>query len=263
MATRKRKTARAIHPNKGVEAAYRRALDKLVRDMSKSVEYWVEAAYKANPPRLEVAMDGMPSKVLAKRIAELQKRWVKRFSEMAESIAVKFVNSAQKATDSAFSAALTSAGMTVKFQMTAVMRDAMNATIVENVSLIKSIPQQYFTDVEGIVMRGFTKGRDLKDISDDLQKRYGVTKRRAALIARDQCNKLTATTTQARRVELGLFEAEWVHSGGGKEPRPSHVKAGKDKLRFDVRKGAYIDGEYILPGEKINCRCSSRTILPF
>ena len=263
MATRKRKTARAIHPNKGVEAAYRRALDKLVREMSRSVEYWVEAAYKANPPHMEVAQDALPSNILARKIAELAKRWIKKFDDMAEKIATRFVESGRKSDDAAFMSALKDAGWTVKFTMTAPMRDAMNATVKENVSLIKSIPQQYFTDVEGIVMRGFTKGRDLKDISDDLQKRYGVTKRRAALIARDQCNKLTATTTRARRVELGLFEAEWVHSGGGKEPRPSHVKAGRDKLRFDVRKGAYIDGEHILPGEKINCRCSSRTILPF
>jgi uncharacterized protein with gpF-like domain len=147
--------------------------------------------------------------------------------------------------------------------MTRGMQDAMNATIKENVALIKSIPQQYFLEVEGIVMRGFTKGRDLQLITEELQKRYGITSRRAANIARDQSNKLTATTEQARRVELGLFEAEWIHSGGGKEPRQSHVKAGKEKRRFDVCEGCLIDGEYILPGEKINCRCGSRVILPF
>jgi uncharacterized protein with gpF-like domain len=143
------------------------------------------------------------------------------------------------------------------------MRDAMNATIEANVSLIKSIPSQYLTEVEGIVMRGFSSGRDLKTISDELQKRYGITARRAAFIAQDQNDKLTATVTQARRVELGLFDAEWQHSHAGKEPRPSHVKAGKEKKRFDVRKGCYIDGEWILPGQKPRCRCSSRTILPF
>ena len=111
-------------------------------------------------------------------------------------------------------------------------------------------------------MRAVSAGRDLKMLSDELQKHYGVTKRRAAFIARDQSNKLTATVTQARRVELGLFEAEWLHSRGGKHPRESHVKAGADRLRFDVRKGAYIDGEYILPGYLPGCRCTSRIVLP-
>lgn len=263
MPTNKRKSARAVHPNKGVEAAYRRALNALVEEMANSFRYWLEAAYKANPPRMQIAADALPSRELSKKIGELAKRWIKRFDDMAEKIAAKFAGAGQKATDSALQSAFKDAGWTVKFQITPPMRDAMNATIAENVSLIKSIPRQYATEVEGIVMRGFTRGRDLKDISDDLQKRYGVTKRRAALIARDQSNKLTATVTQARRVELGLFEAEWVHSGGGKEPRHSHVKAGAEKKRFDIRKGCYIDGEYILPGQLVNCRCSSKSILPF
>lgn len=265
MPTVKRKTARAVHANPGVTAKYRRQLDALVKEMSDSVEYWVTAAYRANPPRMEtaIAQDALPSFELGRRIRELSKRWIKKFDDMAEKIATSFAESGRKATDSSFQQALKDAGFAVNFKVTPVMRDAMNATIQENVSLIKSIPQQYLTQVEGTVMRGFTAGRDLKAISDELQGHYGVSKRRAALIARDQSNKLTATVTQARRVELGMFEAEWVHSGGGKVPRASHVKAGKDHLKFDVRKGALIDGEHILPGFLINCRCSSRTILPF
>ncbi len=66
---------------------------------------------------------------------------------------------------------------------------------------------------------------------------------------------------RARYQELGITEAIWCHSAAGKEPRPSHVKAGKEKLRFDVNKGALIDGEYILPGEKINCRCFAKPVI--
>ena len=43
------KTVRAVRPNAGVEAAYRRAMEALIKEMSKSTEYWVEAAYKKNP----------------------------------------------------------------------------------------------------------------------------------------------------------------------------------------------------------------------
>ena len=263
MATTKRKTARAVHPNVGVQMAYRRAMEKLIDEMSSSFEYWLAAAYKANPPRMEVAMDALPSQELSKKIRGLGKRWISKFDEMASSIAQKFTEAARRATDSSFQQALKDAGFAVEFKVTPVMRDAMNATIAENVSLIKSIPQQYLTQVEGTIMRGFTAGRDLKAITDELSDHYGVSKRRAAIIARDQSNRLTATVTQARRVELGLFEAEWVHSHAGKVPRPSHVQAGKDKAKFDVRKGLLLDGQWLLPGQAINCRCSSRTILPF
>lgn len=257
----KPKTARPVHANKGVEARYRRELDRLIDEMHCSIQYWVEAAYKANPP--EITMDALPSQVLAKRLAEVGKRWIKRFDEMAATIAERFIQSGKKATDSSMQQSFKDAGWTVQFKPTKAIRDAMNASVVENVSLIKSIPQQYLKNVEGTVMRGFTNGRDLKQISDELQKHYGVTKRRAAFIASDQANKLNATVTQARRIELGLFKAYWVHSRGGKTPRPDHVKAGADKLEFDVRQGAWISGEYIQPGYLPRCRCVSRTILPF
>ncbi|MNO35954.1 Phage Mu protein F like protein [compost metagenome] len=208
-------------------------------------------------------MDALPSAELSKKVRSLAKRWIKKFDDMSTAIATKFTQAGRKATDSSFQQSLKDAGWAVDFQITPVMRDAMNATIAENVALIKSIPRQYALQVEGSVMRGFTTGRDLKTITDELTKHYDVSHNRAAFIARDQCNKLTATVTQARRVELGLFEAEWVHSGGGRVPRASHVKAGKDRKRFDVREGCYIDGEHILPGVKPNCRCSSRTVLPF
>lgn len=281
MPTKKPKTARAVQPNKGVEVQYRKALERLVAEMSKSTEYWIEAAYKANPPVMEVEMAEdarvgstskkrqewaslrSPSAKMRKPMKELADRWIARFDEMSVKIATQFAESGMKHTDASFKSALKDAGWTVEFKVTPLIRDAMNATIQENVSLIRSIAPEYMLEVEGIVMRGFTAGRDLHYISSELQKRYGITSRRAAGISRDQANKLNATITQARRVDLGLYEAEWMHSGGGKEPRPSHLKAGREKLRFDVRKGAYIDGEYILPGQKINCRCSSRTILPF
>jgi uncharacterized protein with gpF-like domain len=263
MATKKPKTARAVHPNQGVEAAYRKRLDVLVSDMVRSFDYWITAAYKANPPRMEVAMDALPSQALAKRIRALTKQWERRFNDVAKTVAEKFVDSGQVATTKAFQSALKDAGWAVEFQMTPAMRDAANASIEENIRLIKSIPQKYSTEVQGIVMRGFATGRDLSYITDELVKQTGICRRRAATISRDQSNKLSAVVTQARRVELGLFEAEWVHSHGGKTPRASHVKAGKDRLRFDVREGALIDGEHILPGILVNCRCVSKTILPF
>lgn len=259
MASRKLKTARAVHANAGVHAAYQKRLDALVAEMNNSVTYWLEAAYKANPPRL--AQDALPSEVLRKRIKELSDRWLAKFDDMAQRIADQFVTSGRRATDAAFKSSLKAAGWTVQFKITPDIRDALNAAVAENVSLIRSIPQQYLLEVEGIVMRGYTAGRDLKAISDDLQKRYGVTKRRAALIARDQSNKLNATVTRARRLELGLTRAIWVHSHAGKEPRANHVAA--DGKEFDIDKGAYIDGEWIQPGQLINCRCVSRTVLPF
>jgi hypothetical protein len=39
-------TIRAVHPNAGVEAWYRRQLDKQVQEMQASVVYWLSANYR-------------------------------------------------------------------------------------------------------------------------------------------------------------------------------------------------------------------------
>ena len=255
----KPKTARAVHANKGVEARYRKALEELIKEMSNSAEYWLTAQYRKAPP--EIAEDALPAAEMAARVREVSKRWIARFNDMADDIAKRFTAGSIKATDNSFQNALKDAGWAVDFKMTRAMQDVAKAAVVENVALIKSIPQQYFTEVEGIVMRGYSRGRDLQEITTELQSRYGITKRRAVLIARDQSNKLNAVTTQARRQELGITEAIWQHSHGGKEPRKSHVAA--DGRKFEIAKGCLIDGKHILPGEEINCRCVSKSVLPF
>lgn len=228
--------------------------------MVKSVDFWLTAEYRANPPAM--AEDATPATALRAAMRKLSSRWIRQFNEAADRLATRFADRTTKTTDAQMMGELKRAGFAVKFQQSPDMRDAYSSVIGENVALIKSIPQKYLTDVEGDVMRSVQASRDLKQLSDKLQERYGLTKRRAAFIARDQNNKATAVMTKARRLSLGINEAVWVHSGGGVHPRESHLKAGREKLRYDIAKGAYIDGEYIMPGELPNCRCTSRAIIP-
>lgn len=261
------KTARAVHANRGVESAYRRRLMGLIDRMASSVERFVMAQYKKAPPRIADAVEAMgedarpPAEFMRLRIAELRKQWDQQFDESAEIVAETYVSRMFRTTDNAFAAALKDAGWAVKFDMTPAMKDAFNATVGENVGLIKSIPAEYLDRVEGAVMRGYAAGRDLEAMTKELRAIYPITARRANLIAIDQSNKANATVNRARQLELGITRAVWMHSHAGKEPRPSHVAA--DGKEFDVAKGCYIDGEYILPGEKVRCRCSSKAVLPF
>lgn len=252
------KTLRPIHANRGKATAYKRQLTALVEEMSDSYLYWLTAVYKANPP---VAADALPSSDAKDKLNDLGKQWIKRFNDMAETIATSYVTGMAKLTDKAMLQALRDAGWAVEFKMTRAMRDAMEASIAENVSLIKSIQTQYHTKVEGIVMRNYAKGGDLYAMRTEIQQVEPLTVKRAVLIARDQSNKLNATVQRARQLELGITQAKWMHSGAGKEPRPDHVAA--DGKIYDVDKGCLISGKYIYPGELINCRCVCRSVLPF
>jgi uncharacterized protein with gpF-like domain len=260
----KPKTVRAIHANQGIESSYRRKLQTMVEEMANSAEYWLKAAYRKAPPRMAfLAQDASPADRIKKVLAELAKRWTKRFEDYAPILADAYVKDMFKASDSAFRRALKDAGWSVEFKMTPAMRDALNASIAENVGLIRSIPQQYLGKVEGSVMRNYAVGRDLQSMVKEIQSIYPVTKKRAGFIARDQSNKANAVVNRARQLELGITEAIWMHSHAGKVPRPGHVKAGAEKRVFKIAEGCLIDGEYIQPGFLINCRCTSRAILPF
>jgi SPP1 gp7 family putative phage head morphogenesis protein len=247
-----------VKPNAGVEAWYRRQLDKQVREMQGSVVYWLTANYKASGAA--VAMDASPAVLMRDAMRKLAKRWTKRFDDIAKKLADRFSNDAMKNSDVSLYNALETAGFTVEFKMTAPMNNALQATITENIGLIRSIPEKYFTEVEGLVMRSVARGRDLSFLTNELQKRYGITRRRAAFIARDQNNKATSVMQSARQQSLGITEGIWRHSHAGKEPRPSHVKA--DGEKFDLSKGMYLDGKWVMPGEEINCRCTWSPVIP-
>lgn len=260
------KTAEAVHANRGIEAKYRKALQRMIAEMQASVEYWLTAGYRKYPPRMaevvEQAQDASPSASINRVLKKVGDRWIARFEEWSPKIAEAYTQGMFKASDSAMRQALKKAGWSVDFTMTPTVRDALTASMDENVGLIRSIPQQYLGKVEGIVSRSYANGRDLETMVKELKTLYPANQKRAVLIARDQSNKANAVVTRARQLELGITEAIWLHSHAGKNPRPSHVKAGADKRRYKIAEGCYIDGEMIQPGQEINCRCVSRPILP-
>ena len=254
------KTIPPVRANEGLESAYLQKLDKLIDDMNASLLYWLRAAYKANTP--EMAQDDSPASAMRDAMAKLSRRWLRQFDDAAPDLGRWFAMKAADRSDNVLKSILREAGFSVQFKMTAAANDVMHATIGEQVGLIRSIAQQHLSEVQGLVMRSVAAGRDLGTLTKEIEQRYGVTKRRAALIARDQNNKATASMTRVRQEGLGITHAYWIHSHGGKHPRPSHVKAGKDKMIYEVSKGALIDGDYIWPGTLIGCRCTCKAILP-
>jgi SPP1 gp7 family putative phage head morphogenesis protein len=234
----------------------------LIDEMAQSIEYWLAAAYKAAPPRMAalVAADATPSEEMQRKFRQVARRWLRRFDDAAPKIAEAYLQGSFKATDSAMRQALKDAGLSVKFTLTPAMRDAFNASLAENVGLIRSIPEEYLLKVEGVVARSYTAGRDLETMVAQIRKLYPEASNRAVLIARDQSNKANAVVTRARQLELGIEEALWLHSHGGKVPRPDHLAA--DGRRYKVAQGCKIGGKFISPGWMINCRCTSRSILP-
>jgi uncharacterized protein with gpF-like domain len=248
-----------LRPSAATRAAFHKRLDAAITEMTRSVIYWTRAAYRSDEPAtVALAQDG----ALNEAFDKLAERWLGKFDTLAEQLAHWFAQDHKNRVDRTLRSQLRAAGFTVKFTMSAPMRAAFNAVIDENVALIKSLPQKYLTDVKIDLMQSVQNGRDLGYLTERLTKRTGVTQRRAALISRDQNNRATAVLARTRMLELGITRATWLHSAGGKTPRPAHVKFSGQE--FDLATGHdFGDGEgAILPGGVINCRCVAVPVLP-
>ena len=257
---RKYVTAAAVHPNAGVEAAYHKRMDALIARMAAGVLRRLSAIWRTNPP--ELTEDASPAAELREAMERMRRDWQAQFDDLADTAGRRFADEATSTADRSFAAKLKKAGFTVRFQRTRAINDVIQASVSENVQLIKSIPQQYLTQVESIVTVGVQTGRDMGYIAKALQDQLGVTRRRATIIARDQAGKSTAAIVRARQQEVGITQAVWLHSLGGRKPRRTHV-AMNGKI-YDIVKGMWDEDEkaWVLPGQLINCRCVSLSIIP-
>lgn len=266
-----RKTTRLkpINYNAGNIKWYQKLLLAEIREMNNEVKREIVNAIRDNPLAQDanLAMDANPVEMIRKLLDVLSGKWVRDFINKATSWSDEMVDKTQSAVDRGLLAAARRESMTIRMQWTDAMLEKREAIIAENVSLIRSIPEKYFTEVEGMVYRAVARGGDRKMLADEIErnfgKRHGITRRRAEFIARDQTRKATSALSAARQQAAGIVEAEWVHSGGGNKPRHSHVKAGRERKRFKLSEGCLIDGEYIMPGQLPNCGCVWRPVLPF
>lgn len=247
-----------VRPNAGLRAVYRARLEAAVQELHNSVLYWLKAAWRQQP---RLAQDA-PVADLRDLFRRLGRRWERRFNELAPELAAYFAQKASDRVSGKLRELLKERGMSVEFVMSRPVRLAYQAVLAENVGLIKSIAREHLGKVEGEVMRSVAAGRDLATLTTGLQAQYGLTRRRAALVARDQNNKATAVITKARQLELGVTHARWRHSHGGQRPRPSHVEA--DGTVYEIERGWWDPDEraWVWPGTLINCRCVSEPVIP-
>lgn len=133
--------------------------------------------------------------------------------------------------------------------------DQMKLFSSQNAELIESIPEEELFQISGIVERGFQQGSRFETVAEDLIKRFGITRRRARLIARDQTTKLNSSLTKLRQQEAGVTHYKWI-TAGDERVRPTH-RANADKI-FAWDDPPEKTGH---PGSDVNCRCVASPIL--
>ena len=204
--------------------------------------------------------------VIEVSLAALRQRWSSAvFDRFAERLASKFVQAVNLQNQQQFQNQYKSFGINIYAGNQAVS-DYLDATVKDNVRLIKSIPDQYLTQVESIVLGNMRAGMRPSAINQQLQDQFGVTERRARVIARDQVSKASNGLAKKRMESSGFKYFQWIDSKDSRvRSRHKHIankvtKYGKGIYSFsDLPIGE--QGVPVAPGQPIQCRCVMRPVL--
>lgn len=269
MSRKKTKSLRAVNYNAGNIKWYQRELLAEIREMNDDVKRQVLDIIRDNPLAADssLAMDANPVQLVKRALDALARKWVDRFINKAFPISDDLVKKTESAVDRGLLASARKESLTIKMQWTPAMTEKVDAIIAENVSLIRSIPEKYFTEVEGMVYRAVARGGDRKGLADEIEanfgKRHGITRRRAEGIARDQVRKSTASLSRQRQKAAGIKRGIWIHSGGSNRPRKKHVHAHGQEFDLDVGLPVGDKGQYVFPSEEGECGCTWKPVIPF
>lgn len=133
--------------------------------------------------------------------------------------------------------------------------DVLTSVTRNNVALVKSIPAEYFKNIESIIFSGVTQGKQASSMISQIRALNNSSFKRAKLIARDQTSKLNSALTRKRSTNLGVEEYIWRTSGDDRV-RESHRRKNGKIFRFD---SPPKDTGH--PGEDIQCRCVAQPII--
>lgn len=239
------------------ELNYYRQLKQVAQLVREDVDANIVPLVKQLAP--EYTADGW-SDTITSAINQLLTRWLGAFARrQAETIASQFVQTAAK--DNARSFAINLYGGDTQLQ------EYLSAASYQNAKLIQSIPAQYLEQVQNIVMTNMRNGMRPSYIEEALVKQFGITERRAKLIARDQVSKIQGDMNRIRQVNSGINYFKWTTSHD-ERVRHSHVEVAKRDVGYGP--GVFrwddlpvVDGVPTFPGQPINCRCVSIAVPDF
>lgn len=143
---------------------------------------------------------------------------------------------------------------------------AVDAFTAANVALISSVAREQHDKIEALTRAGLASGRNVDDLRSDIEERFGVTRSRAELIARDQTLKAYGQITEARHKSLGIDKFIWRTSldervrgnpGGKYPPR----KGQHNHWELEGKVFSYGSAPYGGPGRDFQCRCTAEPYL--
>jgi SPP1 gp7 family putative phage head morphogenesis protein len=259
---RKAKEAKPVLPAFGAGRLYNAELQKLVRAVSKDINTQLVPLIRDLAPEFvadAAATDAWPEDI-TRMFLFLSEKWSSpQFLKAANDTAKVYVDRLNQNNRAKFQRQMKAVGIDA-FGQSPEVENILAASIADNTRLIKSIPDQYLTNVESIVFSNMRAGLRPSAIVSQLSNQFGVTQNRAKLIARDQTSKANGELSKQRQIDTGFEFFKW-QTAEDSRVRDRHEDLEKQDIGFG--KGIYRwdkppkneKGETIIPGQEIQCRC--------
>jgi SPP1 gp7 family putative phage head morphogenesis protein len=252
---RHRRKVRPVRPSRGPEASYRESLLEITKAIRQAGDRHLlpvlkrsEAEYARPSVKDSLTTDGFGYDILA--AFDAMATSLGGIDRLSMRLAMEAIERQRQETDRQLSLNL-HRGLGV--DLTSAIR-ALNvgpqieAAVVANASLIKSLPSQAIEKLRGRVLNDVARGTRYETLAKDIADQFDITDRRAKLIARDQMSKVNAAITEAKQKALGIAKYEWVTSGD-ERVRESHADNNGKVFEWDNPPDT---GH---PGDDVNCRC--------
>lgn len=141
----------------------------------------------------------------------------------------------------------------------------------ENVLKIKTIPNNTLDEMREIVLKGYTGGKPIRAIQQEIQHQYNVDKHKAQMLARDQIATLNSQIAQSQQRDAGCTKYRWSSSHDSRV-RDCHAELDGQTFSWDdppemwyetQKSGRVYTGRHCHPGEDYCCRCVAIPVFDF
>lgn len=237
-------------------------LRKMIRLIRKDINDVIVPAIRAT--QAEYTADSWVQTIVAALDLVIAKWSSPQFNIAANQLAQSFVQSTNTRNRESFNSDMKRIGLDV-FGDSPELQSYIDASVYDNSQLIKSISSQYLERVQTIVTTNTRAGVRPSAIESLLRDQFGVTDRRAKMIARDQTAKLNGQLAERRQKNTGFEYFGWEDSDDSRV-RHRHDEIANKVTAYGV--GIYrwdnlplsSEGTPISPGSDYQCRCYARPV---
>lgn len=139
------------------------------------------------------------------------------------------------------------------------LAEYVQTSIDRNTAMIRGFSDDVLQRIQRVVYENSVAGNSVAVLQKRLAEEFGLSEKRARLIARDQTGKLNADLNRLRQEQAGISSYRWDTSHD-ERVRPLHNSIDGIIYKWGEPTGAE---KGLPPGQPINCRCHALGIVRF